>query len=138
MMEAPGLHVPKNIDNITDDIVCESYEIATAYLKSAFENIFLNTPEGATDSYTIGTWLFKIKVIEVQKHELTMIRQNCHHIRHQISSTRQSALLPLEIAKDHQKLQKRARVGREHWKSWLSMTRTVPIQRRTEMLRNVP
>ena len=68
MMEAPGLHVPKNIDNITDDIVCESYEIATAYLKSAFENIFLNTPEGATDSYTIGTWSFKIKVSEVQKH----------------------------------------------------------------------
>lgn len=68
MMEAPELRIPKNVDDITDDIVRESYEIATAYLKSSFEYIFLNKPEGATDSYTIGTWSFKIKVSEVQKH----------------------------------------------------------------------
>jgi hypothetical protein len=68
MMDAPGLRIPKNMDEITDDFVRESYEIATAYLKSLFEYIFLNKPEGATDSYTIGTWSFKIKVSEVQKH----------------------------------------------------------------------
>jgi hypothetical protein len=68
MMEAPGLCVPKNTDDITDDILSESYKIATTYLKSSFEYIFLNKPEGATDSYTIGTWSFKIKVSEVQKH----------------------------------------------------------------------
>ena len=68
MMDAPGLCIPKNVDDITDDFVHESYEIATAYLKSLFEYIFLNKLEGGTDSYTIGTWSFKIKVSEVQMH----------------------------------------------------------------------
>jgi hypothetical protein len=57
-----------HIEDITNDIVCESYEIATALLKSLFECIFLNKQEGATDLYTTGTWSFKIKMSEVQKH----------------------------------------------------------------------
>ncbi len=40
MMDAPGLCIPKNVDDITDDFMRESYEIATAYLKSLFEYIF--------------------------------------------------------------------------------------------------
>jgi hypothetical protein len=47
MMEAPGLCVPNNIDHITDDIVRESYEIATTYLKSlsAHLSIFFSTSQ---------------------------------------------------------------------------------------------
>ena len=56
------------IHSITDDIVHQSYEIVTACLKSSFEYFILNKPEGVTDLYTIGTWWFKIKVSEVQKH----------------------------------------------------------------------
>ncbi|KAL3777727.1 hypothetical protein ACHAW5_008956 [Stephanodiscus triporus] len=107
MMEAPGLRIQKDVDNITNDFVRERYEIATAYLKSLFEYIFLNKPEGATDSYTIGTWSFKIRVSGVQKHGTDNDKAKLHRVLHQISSTRQSALSPLVNAKDHPKITKK-------------------------------
>jgi hypothetical protein len=45
MMEALGLHIPKNFEDITNDTVRESYKIATVFLKSSFEYLFLNKPE---------------------------------------------------------------------------------------------
>jgi hypothetical protein len=62
------LRIPKIVKDITANVKYESYETATAFLKSSFEYIFFNKPEGATDMYTNDTWYFKIKVGEVQKH----------------------------------------------------------------------
>ena len=67
MMEAPGLIVPSNVKDITEDIVQATYNIATEFLRTKYEYIFLK-PEGVTEAYTLGTWSFKIKLSEVKKH----------------------------------------------------------------------
>jgi hypothetical protein len=67
MMEAPGMIVPTNVDNITEDIIHDTYDIATRFLQTQYEYIFVK-PEGVTEAYTLGTWSFKIKPSEVMKH----------------------------------------------------------------------
>lgn len=66
MMEAPGLIVP-SYDDITEDDVRNTYEIATNFLRSQYEYIFAK-PEGVTEAYTLGTWSYKIKPSEVKKN----------------------------------------------------------------------
>jgi hypothetical protein len=70
MMEAPGLTVPSNVNDITEDIVQASNDIATEYLKIQYEYIFLK-PDGVTEAYALGTWSFKIKPSQVKKHGTT-------------------------------------------------------------------
>lgn len=66
MMEAPELVVPSH-DNITEDVVRDTYEVASNFLRTQYEYIFAK-PDGVTEAYTLGTWSFKIKPSEVIKH----------------------------------------------------------------------
>ena len=66
MMEAPGLIVP-SLDNITEEVIHDTYEVGTNFLRSQYEYIFAR-PDGVTEAYSIGTWSFKIKPSEVMKH----------------------------------------------------------------------
>lgn len=60
MMEAPGLNIPKDVKDIDEAFVESSYALATEYLKSCFSYIF-KSPDGLINSYTLGTWSYKIK-----------------------------------------------------------------------------
>ena len=52
-MEAPGLIVPTNVDNITKDILHDMYNIATQFLHTQYKYTFVK-PEGVTEG--IDTW----------------------------------------------------------------------------------
>ncbi|KAL7538044.1 hypothetical protein ACHAXR_008244 [Thalassiosira sp. AJA248-18] len=67
MMEAPGLSIPTKQSHIDEAFVQSSYAMATEYLKSRFSYIF-EAEDGLVNSYTIGTWSYKIKPSEVVKH----------------------------------------------------------------------
>ena len=67
MMEAPGLSLPSDRDDIDEAFVQSSYAIATDHLKSRFSYIFRKSA-GIVSSYTIGTWSHKIKPSVVRKY----------------------------------------------------------------------
>ena len=67
MEEAPNLNIPPKVENIDDEFIRASYDIATEYLRSRVSYIFAGTQEATHESYTVGTWSFKIKPSEVKK-----------------------------------------------------------------------
>lgn len=67
MMEAPGLSIPSNRDDIDEAFVQSSYAIATDHLKSRFSYMFRKSA-AIVSSYTIGTWSHKTKPSVVRKY----------------------------------------------------------------------
>lgn len=64
MMEAPGLEIP---EQVTDDFIHVSFELATRFLKQQYSYIFKQPPDQLS-AYKLGTWSKKIKRSEVEKY----------------------------------------------------------------------
>ena len=64
MMEAPGLQIP---EQVTDDFIRESFELASRYLNEQYSYIFKQPPD-VLSAYKLGTWSKKIKRSEVEKY----------------------------------------------------------------------
>ena len=64
MMEAPGLQIP---EQVTDDFIHVSFELATRFLKEQYSYIFKQPPD-TLSAYKLGTWSKKIKRSEVEKY----------------------------------------------------------------------
>ena len=69
MMEeaAPNLNIPSKVEDIYDEFIRSSYNIATEYSRSCVSYIFSGTQEATHKLYTVGTWLFKVKPSVVKK-----------------------------------------------------------------------
>ena len=67
MEEAPNLNIPSKVEDIDDEFIRSSYDIATEYLRTRVSYIFAGTQEATHESYTVGTWSFKVKPSVVKK-----------------------------------------------------------------------
>eukprot|EP00984_Skeletonema_dohrnii_P035311 scaffold34937_cov255-Skeletonema_dohrnii-CCMP3373.AAC.1 len=74
MMEAPGL-VEQIPEQVTDDFVHHSFELATQFLKERYTYIF-KQPQDILSGYALGTWSKKIKRSEVEKYGTEGDKQN--------------------------------------------------------------
>ena len=68
MSRVTGLELPDFPDNITDEDVTRSYNIATDYLKQRFNYLFGEGNEGRMSTWVISTWSRKLQVAEVEKN----------------------------------------------------------------------
>ena len=66
MMEAPGLKIPADADEIDDAMLKSSFEHATKYLASEFSFLFENEKDNST--WVIGTWSRRIGRSWVTQH----------------------------------------------------------------------
>jgi hypothetical protein len=66
MMETPGLEIPTNQREITEEFLESSYELATDYLRSCASYIF-KVPPAIVADYTVGTWSKKVKRSFIKK-----------------------------------------------------------------------
>ena len=64
----PGLELPDCPDNITDEDVTCSYNIATDYLKQRHNYLFGEGNEGRMSTWVISMWSWKLQVKVVDKH----------------------------------------------------------------------
>ena len=106
MAEAPGLSIPSSLEQIDNDFIESSYKIATDYLKSCFSYIFKSSDEGLVNSYTVGTWSYKIKYSVVKKcgtpEDIAMLPDPTRHNRRHKEKrtfTRGPSRKPNKIAK---------------------------------------
>ena len=67
MMDAPGVVILTKVDEITEEIVNNTFETATNFLQKRYKYIFENSTEATLSNMSIFTWSHKVRYSEVSK-----------------------------------------------------------------------